>query len=212
MFNTKWSEQRVAIRWRLSTNRKGYAFRELEAYIIGIFVQGDLCWHGVKMVNLHLWICAIVSYSSSHNHGSVQNICISKLLFLSNQDQDSTETMILQVTGYMVKTEKTKKTNKKTYKFVYFFSILGLHHFGGPYLEVTLPKTNISPPNVQKNGHLFVGCTWRLATKLRNIENLRIHPPRNETPGESLVFGSLRRCMEQFFATKSAAVDSLLSF
>ena len=26
MFNTKWSEQRVAIRWRLSTNRKGYAF------------------------------------------------------------------------------------------------------------------------------------------------------------------------------------------
>ena len=25
-FSTKWSEQRVAIRWRLSTNRKGYAF------------------------------------------------------------------------------------------------------------------------------------------------------------------------------------------
>ena len=32
------------------------------------------------------------------------------------------------------------------------------------------------------------------------------------SPGASLIFGSLCRCMEQFLATKSAAVDSLLSF
>lgn len=40
--------------------------------------------------------------------------------------------------------EQKKQTRKDT--FVYFFSILGLHHFGGPYLEVTLLGTHISPP------------------------------------------------------------------
>eukprot|EP00434_Breviolum_minutum_P005131 symbB.v1.2.004525.t1/scaffold257.1/size249567/6 len=54
--------------------------------------------------------------------------------------------------------------------------------------------------------------------KIQVKQHLRLvkHTPQESlgerVKGESLVFGSLCRCMEQFFATKSAAVDPLLSF